>query len=325
MLTTITESVDNELIPVSLSTLIAGSAVGVDLFMCESLEARPVLFCTQDSAITPARLQQLSGEGVSKLYIHRDSYESYQGYLRENLALLLENESISPIDRVAIMGDVVRAVLKEQMPSKDTAQLVETCVDLGNSITRILGDQPVLVSDLCDVLHHDYATFTHSTNVASYAVVLASELGFSEADLKEIAVGALLHDLGKLEIPDRILTKPGRLDDFEFREIKKHPTIGFQRLVEEQQRLSYPQLMMVYQHHEKLNGEGYPVGISSDEIHPWAKLCAVVDIFEALTSQRPYRKPMTLPTAIAVLEKAAGTEIDEEMVRCWKSIVQRQG
>jgi HD-GYP domain-containing protein (c-di-GMP phosphodiesterase class II) len=134
-------------------------------------------------------------------------------------------------------------------------------------------------------------------------------------------VGALLHDLGKLEISDRILAKPGRLDEFEFRQVKQHPGLGLRRLLNEQRRLSHGQLMIVYQHHEKLNGMGYPVGLPSEEIHPWAKICSVVDIFEALTSQRPYRKPMTHATALAMLDNLAGTELDEEIVKCWKTLI----
>jgi len=138
--------------------------------------------------------------------------------------------------------------------------------------------------------------------VASYISVLAKALGFSGDELQQIVVGALLHDMGKLEIPDSILAKPGRLDEFEFRQVQLHPGLGFRRLVKEQRRLTYDQLMIVYQHHEKLNGKGYPVGLPADEIHYWAKMCSVVDIFEALTSQRPYRKPMTHETALAMLD-----------------------
>ncbi len=214
------------------------------------------------------------------------------------------------------MSDVVRAVLHEQFTSQDTPQLVSTCTDLGTAIVDVLNERPLLVSELHDVMCHDYATFTHSTNVACFATILAKALGYSGVELQLIATGALVHDLGKLKISDRILSKPGKLDDFEFREIQKHPTLGMHRLMKEQRSLTHEQLMMVYQHHEKLDGSGYPVGIYGDEIHPWAKICSVVDIFEALTAHRPYRKPMSHSTAVAILQKAAGTELDEEIVRC---------
>lgn len=80
--------------------------------------------------------------------------------------------------------------------------------------------------------------------------------------------------------------------------------------------------MMVYSHHERMDGKGYPVGMVGAEIHPWAKLLAVVDVFDAITSARPYRMPMILPEALAFLERNAGTHFDREMVTCWNALMQ---
>lgn len=171
------------------------------------------------------------------------------------------------------------------------------------------------------VLHHDYTTFTHSANVALYTTMLAKGLGFSVKDITQVTAGGLLHDLGKLEIPESILCKPGRLNEEEFRIIQMHPTLGYRRLVHRED-LTYGQLMMVYQHHERLDGSGYPVGVPAAEIHPWAKLCAIVDVFEAVTSIRPYRKPMPHGEAIELLRRDAGKELDKEMVQCWASTIQ---
>ena len=89
----------------------------------------------------------------------------------------------------------------------------------------------------------------------------------------------------------------------------------------ERDDLSFGQLMMTYQHHERMDGSGYPVGCLGDEIHPWAKLCAIVDVYEALTSNRPYRSPMTPKTALTLLDKGEGTEFDPEMLKCWRQLI----
>jgi HD-GYP domain-containing protein (c-di-GMP phosphodiesterase class II) len=284
-------------------------------------DATPTLFCSQNLKVEPQKLQQVLDTGVTKLYIECNSYTAYQSHLRGNWKSLLTEDGFNKSNRAAVMSEVVRAVLSEQFASKDTEAVVETCNDLGSSIVSVLAERPVLVSELYDVMYHDYATFTHSSNVASYISLLARALGYSGDELLQIVVGALVHDMGKLEIPDSILAKPGRLDEFEFRQVQLHPGLGLRRLLNEQRQLTYGQLMIVYQHHEKLNGTGYPVGLPSEEIHPWAKICSVVDIFEALTSQRPYRKPMTHATALAMLDKLAGTELDEEIVKCWKTLI----
>jgi HD-GYP domain-containing protein (c-di-GMP phosphodiesterase class II) len=177
-------------------------------------------------------------------------------------------------------------------------------------------------SDLFQVLYHDYATFTHSANVAFYCGILAAELGYSRKEIEQIATGGLLHDIGKLEIDDAVLCKPGRLDEAEFRQIRLHPLLGFRKLAHREDLLE-GQLMMTYQHHERLDGKGYPVGCAESDIHPWAKLCAVVDVFEALTSQRPYRSPMPHSKALLLQQRDSGTAFDPEMLACWKSIIQR--
>jgi HD-GYP domain-containing protein (c-di-GMP phosphodiesterase class II) len=172
------------------------------------------------------------------------------------------------------------------------------------------------------VLHHDYATFTHSANVAFYCGMLAAELGYPKQVVEDITAGGLLHDLGKLEIRDELLRKPDKLTDFEFREIRMHPTLGFKKLAHRED-LVEGQLMMTYQHHERLDGKGYPVGCVEDEIHPWAKMCTVVDVYEALTSNRAYRKAMTQKTALQIMEREVGTAFDPELFQCWQSIIKQ--
>ena len=314
-------SESNGLIPISALTLNCGADLNTDIFLKVGATSTPKLYCSRSMAVTPQQVQSLIDAGVTKLYISSDSYDAYQCHLRSNWrSLLNENERAAEQNQTALMSDVVRAVLCDQFASTDTVSVVSTCDELGTAIVRVLTERPVLVSELHDVMCHDYATFTHSSNVACFCGMLAAELGYANDELKQIVVGALLHDIGKLSVSEQILTKPGRLDEFEFREVQKHPAEGLHRLVTEQRSLNHGQLMMVYQHHEKLNGCGYPVGISGDEIHPWAKICTVIDIFEALTSHRPYRKPMSTLTALAMLEKLAGTELDAEIVACWRTL-----
>ena len=102
--------------------------------------------------------------------------------------------------------------------------------------------------------------------------------------------------------------------------MKRHPTDGFLKL-KDQENVSFDQLMMVYQHHEWQNGNGYPVGITVEEIHPWAKICVVADVFEALTSDRPYRKSMPISKAMEIMDRESNVHFDEEILRCWKTII----
>lgn len=137
-----------------------------------------------------------------------------------------------------------------------------------------------------------------------------------------VAIGAMLHDLGKSEIPDVILNKPGKLTDHEFRIVTTHPTIGFLKLGKRAD-ITFAQLMMVYQHHEHLDGTGYPVRVSGDEIHPWARICAVADVFEALTSNRPYRAGMSMEVAFRIMDRQVGSFFDAEVYERWKALMKK--
>ncbi len=126
----------------------------------------------------------------------------------------------------------------------------------------------------------------------------------------------MLHDLGKRHVPPAILNKPERLTPDERSIVRQHVDAGFEELCMRDD-VEWSQLAMVYQHHERLNGRGYPVGLVLDEIHPWARICAIADVFDALTSARPYRRADPLDDVLEYLQDRAGTDFDREMVRCW--------
>jgi HD-GYP domain-containing protein (c-di-GMP phosphodiesterase class II) len=258
---------------------------------------------------------------VHRLYITKASQATYQKYLRK-LATNAANDSIPLAARAGALNEVVRDVLQAAFTRDNADQTISAAEKLGGLAADIITSDEFATSDLFDVLHHDYATFTHSANVAFYCGMLGAELGFSKEEIQLVTTGGLLHDLGKLEIGEDILCKPGRLDESEFRRIKMHPLMGFRKLAHRSD-VSEAQLMMAYQHHERLDGKGYPVGQKENDIHRWAKICSVVDVFEALTSQRPYRSPMPHSKAIAVLKRESGTAFDPEILQCWIAIIQR--
>jgi HD-GYP domain-containing protein (c-di-GMP phosphodiesterase class II) len=182
---------------------------------------------------------------------------------------------------------------------------------------------PEQFTELFRLARHDFNTFTHVTNVASYAVILAERLGWDQGDtLNQIATAAMLHDIGKRFIPSSILTKPARLTPQERAIIETHPQRGYEELCERSE-LNFDQLMLVYQHHERVAGKGYPVGLGGDEIHPWARMLAVVDVFDAMTAIRPYRRPATAREAMDYICQSAGTHFDPEIVECWNTAMKK--
>lgn len=314
------ETTISDYIPVSISTLQPAESAGINLYRQESGGGKFNLYCAEDHPLKKEDLDLLHQRGIHRLFIESGSRDSFQSYLRELINPEVPREDVSLTAQVGALNDVVRDVLETQFRSGDTDQTVSEASRLGAVTANIVCNDEFAAGDLFRVLHHDYATFTHSANVAFYAGLLAAELGYDQRNIELMTTAGLLHDLGKLAIDEKILCKPGRLTDKEFDVIKSHPTIGFEQL-NYRQDLTEGQLMMVYQHHERLDGKGYPVGVVDSEIHAWAKICSVVDVYEALTSYRPYRSPMPRSKAIEIMERDSGTAFDAEVLACWLKII----
>lgn len=306
-------------IPVSVATLYPTDGLSVDLYIRPPGCDEPILYCARTLTVKQADLGRLEDSGVTRLYIRREERRAYQQFLRQHLDGWLRDPAQPIKARAAMLNEVVRDVLNESFAGGRTDSIVDSARELGRRAAELLTSEPVVFQDVVRVLHHDYTTFTHSANVCYYAVLLGAMLDFSQSDLIQIAIGALLHDVGKIDIDERILMKEGPLTELERRQIRKHPTTGFRKL-SKRPELSQGQLLMAYQHHERIDGSGYPVGAVGDEIHPWARLCAVVDVYEALTSQRPYRQPLTPTTALSVMSKNGDKQFNQEMFSCWITI-----
>ena len=158
----------------------------------------------------------------------------------------------------------------------------------------------------------DQTTHDHLARVEVYAMAIGRELGLNEDELKALEAAALLHDIGKVAVPEQIISKPGRLTREEFEKMKIHPVVGAELV--EQVDFPYPVAPIVRAHHEKWNGSGYPDGLSGENIPIGARILAAVDCLDALASDRQYRRALPLDEAMAVVRKEAGTSYDPRVV-----------
>jgi len=159
----------------------------------------------------------------------------------------------------------------------------------------------------------DRYTRGHSERVSRFSVAIGKQLKLEEQELETIRISALLHDVGKIAIDDKILKKPGALDDEEFEIMKTHPRQGYKIMANIPAMKDY--LPGIYSHHEMLNGAGYPQGLKGDEIALQAKIISVADTFDAMTTDRPYQKGMTMEVALARIETFVGTRYEENIVK----------
>jgi len=186
-------------------------------------------------------------------------------------------------------------------------------------IDEIISKKNVMIN-LVDIKSMDNYTYQHSVNVAVISLVLGVQLQLNQKELYTLCMGALIHDIGKIFIPIDIVLKPGPLTDEEFGIIKEHTTKGYNYL-KGCLDISVPSRIVALQHHEKMNGCGYPDNIKDKSINRFARIVAIADVYDALTSDRPYRKAMCPNDAVEYILSHGNTQFDYEMVNAFSKAV----
>lgn len=185
--------------------------------------------------------------------------------------------------------------------------------DMKDFIDEVKSERDILTQMRLLKKKDDY-TFNHSLGVSTLAISLGKWLNYSSEEIEELGIAGLFHDIGKLKIPEEIINKPADLTEEEFKIIKKHPFYSYQMLAENG-KFSDDILLGVLQHHEKMNGTGYPNKVTGDRIHKYAKVISICDIYHALTSRRVYRDRENPLTVANYLREESFINLDPHMVQ----------
>jgi HD-GYP domain-containing protein (c-di-GMP phosphodiesterase class II) len=178
-----------------------------------------------------------------------------------------------------------------------------------------------MLAALCEAIDARPYMRGHGERVCELAEAIAFRLGWSSARLRRLRVGARLHDLGKLSVADEVWRKPGRLSEFELAEVRRHPAAGMRLLAHLPDfRFAVPLALF---HHERWDGDGYPCGKAGDAIPLEARILAVADAFDAMTSPRTYRPPVPREQALAEIDRCAGSQFDPEVARLFVETLSR--
>ena len=226
---------------------------------------------------------------------------------------------IKPMDRNGILISVANAFRRRdlEIANRSYRRNLEQMVDertnsLKRSMTKLENAMNGIVRAIAHTVEtRDPYTAGHQRRVADLAAAIAAEVGFEKDKVEAVRVAALIHDLGKISVPAEILSKPSRLTVNEFNLIKEHPQVGYDILKD----IEFPWEIatMVYQHHEKLDGSGYPLGVAGDDLLPESRVLTVADIVEAMASHRPYRPGLGIDIALGEINKNKGKFYDPQV------------
>jgi len=268
--------------------LVPGMCIGGDVIARDGF----IKLLTQGAVLTQSQIDSLRNWGLPSIYIN-DSTEKMKDkviavHMTKKEFAKGYNDTLDKI--VHAFGHIKKF---REVPIVEMQELVEQKIIL-------LAETVGVLEHLHDIRCYSDNTFNHSLHVAIIAGILGKWCNYKNAELKNLILTGLLHDIGKLIIPLSILDKPGSLTDEEFAVIKKHPQEGYQ-MVKDDARISKNVKLGIWQHHERLDGSGYPLGLVGDEIYGGAKIISIADVYDAMTSDRVYRRKMTPFEALNIL------------------------
>lgn len=201
----------------------------------------------------------------------------------------------------------------------DSPSFMDATNNVSSELMKALEENDALAVDVGALKVSDEYTFKHSVDVASMGMIIAKNRGLSTKEVQQIGVSGLLHDLGKSRIPNEILNKPGRLTEEEFEVMKTHPVLGY-NMIKDKPELSTATKLGVLQHHEKMNGNGYPLKLQGDQITPFTRILSVADIYDALVTERPYKDAFSPRDAVEMIMAMTG-DLDIHMIQSFLNSV----
>ncbi len=300
------------------SSLVKNTKIGCDVYLKSRVngDIRYILFCRRDEIFCDERKKQLLDENIEKLFIRAVDYASYFKYQENNLQDVLADEKISSEEKSHVVYNTAKYLAQDLLsdPRSGLNTKVKRAAKwVDNTVNYILTNKEAL-PNLLKVTAHDYYTYTHSVDISVLGLLFGRHIHLDIHNLKCLGVGGLLHDLGKIEIPLEILNKPGKLTKEEFEIIKKHPEMGIEFL-EGKANMDEKSLKVVIQHHENYDGTGYPNGIGGKDIHLFGRISRIIDVYDAITTNRCYRKALTPYDALLEMTKNMKNCFEKELFK----------
>ncbi len=263
----------------------------------------------------------VAGTKLTERYISSIRKQNFPGlYIDDELSKDIEVQSVISdklrIDTINVIEQVF--TLEEKNPSTKliTAKKAEVLTQINSIIDELLGNRDLMIN-MIDLKSFDNYTYAHSVNVAVLSLFIGIALGLSRGALSELGLGAILHDIGKIFIAKEIINKPTALTGEEFEEIKSHSFKGYE-FARDKYRIPITSYLGILDHHEKWNGSGYPSRAAGEKISLFGRVISIADVYDALTSERPYRPAMSPSEAMEYIIGNGGIMFDTNLVELFR-------
>ena len=275
---------------------------------------RPVHYLRAGDKLKAEKITSFEKKAPEAFVILAAERANYQQFVRDGLM----SDELDTKQKALILRESTMGLVEELFERPD----IERCLhDARGAIDDFVGfmeSDASAMANLIGLSSHDFYTYNHSLDVSIYSLGLGQAVGFTGMDLKELGLGGLFHDIGKRYVPLDIICKAGPLTDTEWIQMQKHPQFGLMILNEHSANDNVK--ACAFEHHESMQGNGYPQKLTAAEIHPMARVVSVADTYDALTTKRSYNEAMRPTDAIALMTGKLAQRYDPEVVRALLAI-----
>lgn len=279
--------------PITSGCLIPGSRVPFSVY---SLQNESLAIVCSGSLMSPGVISGDMMQNSGHLLIESTHLQKYASYLSK----VIEKHEPSSSMGMAVLQEKSKIVMKDVFEGALDDEKIKAVTEMANDMVEGILMRDEVLNELLTIKRHDYQNYVHSVNVAVLSLSLGKTLGLNRETLQYLGIGAFLHDIGKRAVPKEILGKIGLLTEAEYKLYKRHVIEGV-KMLESTWKIPAPSIAAVSQHHERINGTGYPNGISNKQIEIFGRIMSIADCFDNLTSPRPNKAAMMPFDAVKVL------------------------
>lgn len=293
-----------------------GRSLAFDIFL--KIAGEIILFKKAGDVISQTRLDDLLKHSVKEIYILTEQRDIYLKSLKD----IVKDPDAGNEVRGRFIKETAFNHIEDLFNNKDVSVIAKESTGLVEDMVEFISTDLSAATSLMKLSSHDYYTYNHSVNVSVYSIAICKTvLGEDKNLLVTAGLGGLLHDLGKRKVDSKLINKPGKLDAEEWVEMKRHPGYGYE-LLQDVPSISEDIKRIVHEHHEHLDGTGYPQGLTDTQILKLSKVASVADVFDALTTKRSYKEACTAKEALEIMANMQEGKFDPAV---FKSLEARQG
>lgn len=300
---------------VRINTLVPGKALTFDLHL--KVADKLVTYLRAGDKLEQDKIALLnSRDSGNHFLVKEDDRKSYKTYVHEQMI----SDDLNVREKALVLRESSMTLVEELFEHPDVNKALDGSRPIIHQFVEFMQAEPEAMGHLISLSGHDFYTYNHSLDVGIYSLGLGESLGYQTKELDELGIAALFHDIGKRQISLDILCKKGGLSDAEWAQMQKHPQYGLV-ILNANPDVTDAVKAACFEHHESWSGNGYPQQLSGEEIHPFARIVAITDTYDAMTTQRSYNTPLTPVDAVTMMKEKLSGRYDPEMLKALYSVL----